>query len=283
MKKILIFFCFIFSWAVFSQISPHFIQLKPSYRNHVKFIYTGAIQTWTVPAGVTQIFVDLAGAQGANFNTNPGGRGGKISCLLSVTPGTVLQITVGGQSTTNTPLYGFGGNGGLATSFGNLAGAGGGLSAISTLAPVTHSNALVIAGGGGGSAGGSTPGLGGDGGGVNGIDGLGIILTKLLYGRGGTQTAGGGAGTVHDPNSTPPTAGIAIRGGNGGIVTGFSTGWNGGGGGGAGYYGGGGGVGGGNAQGGGGGGSSWAHPSCTQVSSISKFNIGNGRIFIYYN
>jgi hypothetical protein len=279
MKKIVV--LLLFPLFALAQITPEFLQLKPAYTNFVKFDYTGAIQTWTVPAGVTKIFVDAAGAQGGSASPYLGGKGGKVSGILAVTPGDVLQITVGGQSTSNIAVYGFGGNGGRSTAYGTIARAGGGLSAISTSAPVTQANALVIAAGGGGTATNNHAGNGGAGGGLNGVS------APFTYGGtrgvGASQTAGGAAGTPSDGNSTNPTAGSAINGGAGGIVGGASAGWNGGGGGGAGYFGGGGGAGGGNAQGSGGGGSSWSHATVQQVSNVPNFNSGNGRVIIYYN
>lgn len=281
MKKIVI--LFLLPIFAFSQIKNEFLQLKPVYRNFVRFDFTGAIQTWTVPSGVTLIYVDVAGAQGGSGGTNIGGKGGKVSGIMAVTPGDVLQITVGGQSTTNIAVYGFGGNGGRSTSYGTIARAGGGLSAISTAAPVTQANAFLIAGGGGGTPTSGFAGNGGAGGGLNGISATSNYGGVFTRGGGATQLAGGVAGTPSDGNSTLPTAGSAINGGAGGIVGGFSGGWNGGGGGGAGYFGGGGGAGGGNAQGSGGGGSSWTNPSLQQVSNIPNFNTGHGRVIIYYN
>ncbi|WP_264534305.1 MULTISPECIES: glycine-rich protein [Flavobacterium] len=280
MKKILL--VLFFPLFALAQISPEFLQLKPVYTNYVRFDYTGAIQTWTVPAGVTQIYVDVVGAQGGSSSPYLGGKGGKVSGLLSVTPGGVLQITVGGQSMDNIAVYGFGGNGGRSTIYGTIARAGGGLSAISTAAPVTQANALLIAGGGGGTATNSYAGNGGAGGGLNGISATSNYGGVNTRGGGASQIAGGVAGSTSDVNSTNPTAGAAINGGAGGIVGGASAGWNGGGGGGAGYFGGGGGAGGGNAQGAGGGGSSWTHASVSQVSNVSNFNTGHGRVIIYY-
>ena len=281
MKKIIV--LLLLPFFALAQLTPQFLQLKPVYTKFVRFNYTGAIQTWTVPVGVTRIFVDVAGAQGGSAGTNVAGRGGKVSGILTVTPGDILQITVGGQPTTNIAVYGFAGNGGRSTNFGTIARAGGGLSAISTAAPVTQANALLIAGGGGGTPTSGFAGNGGAGGGLNGISATSNYGGTPTRGGGASQTAGGVAGSPFDGNSTNPTAGTAINGGAGGIVGGFSAGWNGGGGGGAGYFGGGGAAGGGNAQGSGGGGSSWTHASVVQVSNISNFNTGNGRIIIYYN
>mgnify|MGYP000611941668 CR=1 FL=1 len=280
MKKILL--VLFFPLFALAQVTPEFLQLKPVYTKFVRFDYTGAIQTWTVPVGVTKIFIDVAGAQGGSASPYLGGKGGKVSGLLTVTPNDVLQITVGGQSTNNIAVYGFGGNGGRSTIYGTIARAGGGLSAISTAAPVTQANALLIAGGGGGTATNGYAGNGGAGGGLNGISATSNYGGVNTRGGGASQIAGGVAGSTSDGNSTNPTAGTAINGGAGGIVGGFSAGWNGGGGGGAGYFGGGGGAGGGNAQGAGGGGSSWTHASVSQVSNVSNFNTGHGRVIIYY-
>ena len=254
----------------------------------VNFIYTGADQQWTVPAGVTEIFVDALGAQGGTRGSVLGGAGGRVRCKIAVTPGQILYLTVGGRPTSDVPVYGFGGNGGFHTSFSitQIAMAGGGLSAISTASPLTQANALVIAGGGGGASG--NPGYSPAGaGGLAGGRMFGTYGGVSIGGKGGTQSAGGAAGTPYDGNSTSPTAGTALSGGNGGIVNPGSglNGWNGGGGGGAGYFGGGGGAGGGNAQAGGGGGSSFINSSYVTVGSINmgnQNNNGHGVINIYY-
>ena len=44
------------------------------------FDYTGANQTWTVPSGVTQVTLDVYGAQGGDSNVGVGGRGGAGIC-----------------------------------------------------------------------------------------------------------------------------------------------------------------------------------------------------------
>lgn len=265
-----------------SQINSQFVSMRPIYPNMVTFNYTGSIQTWTVPAGVTYVFIEAFGAQGGSGGTNVGGRGGKITCTLPVTPGQVLFITVGGQSTNQTALYGFGGNGGVATSYGTFARAGGGLSGVSSANPITQANAFLIAGGGGGTPTSSFAGAGGASGGLDGLAGSSIYGGVSTRGGGASQTSGGVAGTPYDSNTILPTTGSAIFGGEGGTVSGISPGWNGGGGGGAGYFGGGGGAGGGNAQGSGGGGSSWTSPSCLNVQNIGDINTGHGYVNIHY-
>lgn len=253
----------------------------------VNFIYTGADQQWTVPAGVTEIFVDVMGAQGGTRGSVLGGAGGRVRCKIAVTPGQILYLTVGGQPSSDAPVYGFGGKGGYHISYTTQrAMAGGGLSAISTALPLTQANALVIAGGGGGASGNPSFSPAAAGGLIAGSV-TGDYGGSSIGGKGGTQSAGGSAGVPHDPNSTSPTAGTALNGGNGGFINPGSglTGWNGGGGGGAGYFGGGGGAGGGNAQAGGGGGSSYIKSSYVTVGSINMGNqnrSGNGVINIYY-
>ncbi|MBK8608455.1 MAG: hypothetical protein IPL84_00440 [Chitinophagaceae bacterium] len=67
------------------------------------FNYTGGLQTFTVPAGVTSISIGAFGAQGTSGTPNgaqaggSGGMGAEVSGTLAVTPGQVLNIYVGGQ------------------------------------------------------------------------------------------------------------------------------------------------------------------------------------------
>jgi hypothetical protein len=62
------------------------------------FGYTGAVQTYTVPAGVTKIYVDAIGGRGGmNYYYSRPGYGGRVQCALTVTPGQVLNIYVGGR------------------------------------------------------------------------------------------------------------------------------------------------------------------------------------------
>lgn len=281
--KVLLAVSFLFFTIIgFSQVNSQFVSMKPLNKTLVTFNYTGAIQTWTVPVGVTFIFVEAFGAQGGNQGSNLGGKGGKVACSMPVTPGQVLYITVGGQSSNNIAVYGFGGNGGSATSYGTVARAGGGLSGISSANPITQANAFLIAAGGGGCTPSGFAGNGGAGGGINGVAAISTYGGTPTRGGGATQSAGGVAGSNVDNQTISPTAGSAINGGIGGTVGGLSAGWNGGGGGGAGYFGGGGAVGGGNAQGSGGGGSSWTGASCLNVQNVGNINSGHGYINIYY-
>jgi hypothetical protein len=237
-----------------------------------KLDYNGAIQRFTVPPNVYEVDVMLAGAKGGDSpKGQSGGAGGNVFTKLSVTPGEILKVIVGGYpGTSSTPLLGGGGTAGT-NGTGNFGpgGAGGGYTGIFKNASISQGNCLAIAGGGGGAAGidpaqGTyTGGYGANstsdnGNGQNGLEpSTAITNYGANYGRGATQSAGGAAGSSFDSNSPEPTAGSALQGGNGGVGTNAA--WGGGAGGGGGYYGGGGSAAGGNAQGGGGGGSSWSN------------------------
>ncbi|SVD51588.1 uncharacterized protein METZ01_LOCUS404442, partial [marine metagenome] len=95
------------------------------------FSYTGSMQNYTVPAGVTSITIDAYGAQGGNNPQYDGGKGAHMSGTFSVTPGQVLDIIVGGQGSPGFTNSGWTGGGG-----------GGGTGVISSALP------LVIAGAG---------------------------------------------------------------------------------------------------------------------------------------
>ncbi len=186
--------------------------------------YTGADQSFTVPAGVTRLRVKLWGAGGGGFYGTQGGAGGFTDASFTVNSGDSFTVVVGqGGSLSTNPVYGGGGNAFQGAS-------GGGRSAIRA-----GRLELVTAGGGGGA---SEAGSGGAGGGVKGQDG-----TGSGSGGGGTQFAGGSSG---GGASTPGSQFLGGFGENGG-------------GGGGGYFGGGGGG----DYGGGGGGSAFAFESAT--------------------
>ncbi len=245
----------------------------------ITFTYTGAVQTWTVPSGVTSLSVDAYGAQGGS-STAAGGLGGRVQTSLTVTSGAVLNIVVGGQPTTNAAVYGYAGAGGGNNANTSTAGkAGGGLSGIFSNVGITQAASYVIAAGGGGSTAGYAGAAAGAPNGSNGAQGN--YSGKSEGGKGATQSAGGAAGSSIDPQTTAPTAGIAINGGNGGAVN-TST-WGGGGGGGGGYFGGGGGGGGGASIGAGGGGSSYVNVTYASSTTYTSGNrSGNGQIIITY-
>jgi hypothetical protein len=249
-----------------------FMPMPTLMASSTTFSFTGATQSWVVPAGTTSITVDARGAQGGGT----GGNGGRIQCTIATTPGQTLYFFVGGQPSSNNSVYGFGGAGGSTTN--TVGKAGGGLAAIGTASTLSQATALVIAGGGGGASGGNY--TGGNAGGANGSRGsYGNYAGTVEGGAGASQSAGGSAGQVYDVQYFNPTVGTAINGGTGG---GVGPNWVGGGGGGAGYFGGGGGAGGGASNGAGGGGSSWAVGTATGVTNTAGFNTGNGSISITF-
>jgi len=232
------------SALVFQTATPN---ANSSLSGSTVYNYTGADQTYTVPAGVTSISVYLWGAGGGTGNWSSqgtiyfisGGAGAMVQGTLAVTPGQVLTIGVGqGGSSNLSATYGGGGS-----HIRNDGASGGGRSFIAL-----SGNDLVTAGGGGGAgfnSGSQT--------GPNGIAAVILGTTNLrptqptnCVAGSGTQSAGGQGGTG---DYTAGNAGTQYAGGS---APGY------GGGGGGGYWGGGGGSADNNVgAGGGGGGSSY--------------------------
>ncbi|MFD1859180.1 Ig-like domain repeat protein [Aeromicrobium camelliae] len=232
---------------------------------------------WTVPDGVTEVQVVMAGARGGSgtdieiTRDGFGGRGSKVSFTLPVQPGQVLRAygsTEGGPvGSRHEP--GAGGRGyraGGAGNTGSLAakagGGGGGASAL-----LVDGSVVAVAGGGGGGGGrGAAMVLyhGGDGG-ENGGAG---------QGGSGVGSGDGGAGSVRSDG----------HGGQGGNA-GSSSSAGGGGGGGGGYRGGNGGEGGGaggGGGGGGGGGSTWLAPGVSAERGLETGR-SSGYVTISYS
>ncbi|MEZ4920232.1 MAG: HYR domain-containing protein [Saprospiraceae bacterium] len=271
-----------------------------------EFNYTGSEQQFVVPSGVTEITIEVYGAQGAEpddrLDNSDGGLGGYVTGVLSVTPGETLYLYVGGEGDVNgSGGYNGGGDGGYgqagSSCSGGDAGGGGGASDI-RIGGNTLSDRIVVAGGGGGSGrdycnGTCQPcGCGGAGGGAGGLlgedgdaaynCGFGYTGQGVNYGRGATQGMGGIGGPQDGGSTNTGTDGALGQGGDGsdGLYDVA------GGGGGGGYYGGGGGGGASNgsgvAGGGGGGGSSYLG-TLSMSSSITGVRSGNGLIVISYS
>jgi hypothetical protein len=260
---------------------------KPVFaQNTFTFEFTGGIQTFVVPAGVTLLHVDAFGAEGGQGDAL-GGLGGRVETTITVTPGETLYLFVGGvggdsggSGQPGPGGFNGGGDGGCAQSFfsptGFFCGGGGGGASDIRQGGTTLTDRIVVAGGGGGGGIGSPTGPGGAGGGTEAESGG--DSTGGLGGGGGTQTAGG-AGGVSITGGTAGTDGDFGTGGQGGVG---SPNGRGGGGGGGGYFGGGGGGGGssldGAGGGGGGGGSSFSLG--TNTIHTPDFQIGNGLIIL---
>jgi hypothetical protein len=247
--------------------------------------------TFTVPPGVNSATFTVEGAQGGtNAIGSAGGRGAKVSAVLPLTPGQVMQVNVGGQGNSADGLN---------------SGAGGGGSSDVRNGLFGLADRLLVAGGGGGAGGGSGPtspgdvggagGWGGGGGGAAGTPhgaGAGRGGSTTTYGAGGTGMNGwsGQPGGTYSGGSGGSLLPIALLGGGGGgAMGGGAQGGAGGpshgcagGGGGGGWFGGGGGgatncAGGG---GGGGGGSSYVCPCASGGSSITGFQPGPGGVTV---
>jgi hypothetical protein len=203
------------------------------------FDFTGAAQTWTVPAGVDEATFDVYGAQGGSYSPT-GGLGGRATATIAVTPGDSIQLRVGGEGGIGVGAAG-GFNGGGAGPVPVNGYSGGGASDV-RIGGAALTDRVLVAGGGGGAGNVGTVPSGGAGGGLAGSDGEEQGFPSNVPGGGGTQVAGGTAG---GSNATPGVFGSGGDGGWSGSPAVFGPG----GGGGGGWFGGGGGYG---AGGGGG-------------------------------
>jgi hypothetical protein len=214
------------------------------------YLYTGGEQTFTVPTGVTTLHVVAIGGSGGATEAL-GGTAAVVGGNVSVTPGQILYIAVGGKGKNAGEGGGGGFNGG-----GEGGAGGGGASDVRTLpraAGLSSDTRLIVAGGGGGT-GGNGEISAGAGGGAAGSDGA-ETTTGNPGGKAGTGTEGGAGGIGFFGTGGTGQLGSGGAGGASGISGGV------GGGGGGGYYGGGGGGGGEISGGGGGGGGSSLVPA----------------------
>jgi len=237
----------------------------------VTFDYTGGVQTWAVPVGVTQVSLEAWGAQGGGAYylgiggfQDDGGLGGSASGQLAVTPGDTLYIYVGGQPTplNSTPITGGfngGGNGG------QYGAGGGGASDVRVGGTALSDRVLVAGGGGGGNAGNPDHGIGGGGGGLSGLPGI-NLSGGFTPGGGGTQVAGGTAGSNDGGTLAQPG-----QLGSGGSTPSYHFA-----GGGGGYYGGG------SAYAAGGGGGSSYIGGVLNGSTTAEQRAGNGQLVISF-
>ena len=241
------------------------------------FNYTGSVQTFTVPACVTSLTVDVSGAKGGAS----GGNGGRVQGAMSVTPGEVLNIYVGGMGgahvTNSAGGYNGGGTGGTCSV--QYAGAGGGGASDIRRTPYTLNDRIVVGGGGGGSHPINSTNNGGAGGGLTGGNVIGNGNTCMSqWATGGSQTTGGSSSTWSGTccSFTVVPGGSFGIGGNGAGPGVACNGGDSGAGGGGGWYGGGGGG----TYTAGGGGSSYTASSVSAVVHSQGFQTGNGQVLI---
>jgi hypothetical protein len=222
----------------------------------MSFFYTGDIQSVSLPPGV--YYLECWGADGGlgNYNSGQvlqsqieGGTGGYSKGTILVPVVTTFYIVVGGkgddgfQNVTAPGGYNGGGDGSIATA--HRGGGGGGATHIATKSGLLNtlesfkSDVKIVAGAGGG---GGNQSIGGNGGGLNGVQPDNATqFTNRVAGAGGTQVApgtcfslGSGAGFGQGGTTTQNLAGGGGSGWYGGCTGDNSTG----GGGGSGYIGG---------------------------------------------
>jgi outer membrane protein assembly factor BamB len=250
-----------------------------AFDNSSNFYYTGSIQYWEKPLGLSAVyFVVKGGGGGGNSYSSSGGGGGYVFTKFSylnpdISYNVMINVGGGGQAPP-TQLGGqtLGGtgnnNGGNGTTLNGLqSGGGGGMSSVFYMDTVDHKIIEIVAGGGGGA---------GNNAGTNGGDG----------GRVGSTGSGAGAGQGGNTSGTGNAGQGGVNGGANGFnyidssLNGVYTFIGGGGGGGGTFAGGGGGSGyGGGAggrQGGGGGGGSFSLPSSFYTFLSGKGGAGGG-------
>ncbi len=177
----------------------------------VMFSYTGGVQNFPVPGGVSLIKISAWGAEGRqNAGGVLGGLGGFATGILAVTPGQTLFVCVGGGGNISA-MGGFNGGGNAGTST-SLLGVGGGGASDVRVGGSSLSHRVIVAAGGGGAGGNrvsSTTGGRGTGGGGGGG----------YYGGGGGSAARR-AGAAFHPVDAPtgvvfllPTGGTQSGGG----------------------------------------------------------------------
>jgi hypothetical protein len=265
------------------------------------FHYTGKVQTFVVPKGVSQLTVVALGGEGAGFvaypSTDNPGRPGRVYAIVPVSPGDKLYVFVGGSGANGG--FNGGGTGGAPSRTGDYPGnPGGGASDVRAAGTGILDRIIVAAGGGGAGQSNLAYGTdyGGNGGGLTGKSGGGGTDKSVDGGGGGggTQRQGGsgGAGGYEYSYGYGQSGGGGTLGlgGNGGDSSCKNQG--GGGGGGGGYYGGGGGGGGGavygcdypSQGGGGGGGSSYVEPGAIKSRMWTGWKTkGDGLVVFSWN
>ncbi|NTA36841.1 glycine-rich domain-containing protein [Agrobacterium salinitolerans] len=185
---------------------------KSLFPTNVATFSTPGTTNWTVPDGVFKARVRVWGGGGGGGGGAPsaglsyagtgGGGGGYAEAVVSVTPGTVIPVTVGAGGTAG-PTQSAGGTGGT-SSFGAVLSATGGTRGVYEPASGTQERAGGM---------GSGPGL-------NLRAGNGGIVVRdgntgnALGGPGGNAAGGGGQGGVL--SSAAPSSGVAPGGGGGG-------------------------------------------------------------------
>lgn len=134
------------------------VERKPQTSGSQTFDYTGAVQTFEVPEGVTEVTIEAWGAPGGFAGANRlfywerPGYGGYVKATFPVEPLDVLDVYVGGRGTEPPSISDDGGgwpNGGGGSNWSSDGSGGGGSSHVLPQGG-TMADALIVAGGGGG-------------------------------------------------------------------------------------------------------------------------------------
>lgn len=259
--------------AIFTYSDPQGIDLCDLVAD--TFNFTGTIDSWVVPAGITQITIEARGAAGSTSSSSAvsGGMGAIMIGDFAVTPGQSLSILVG-QNYTAADGNGGGGGTFVVDAMNNpliVAGGGGGSGAANDSAD-KHGQAGTA--GGTGSGGGGTGGTAGNGGNIGATFASGAGAGLLTNGADGWSAGSGGQAFVNGG------AGANIGYGIGGFGGGGNGSGNVVGGGGGGYSGGGSAS---NSVGGGGvGGGGGSFNAGTNQSNTAGANAGNGMVIISF-
>jgi hypothetical protein len=147
MKKILLNQCFL--------LALYGLSLRAQTLVVDTFYYTGSTQTFVIPQCVSNLTVVMYGAEGGEDTIRSGygkGQGARLYVVMSPTPGTLLNLNVGGSGHTYYGGWNGGGNGGWGAW---SPGGGGGGSSDIRIGNNALSNRIFVAGGGGGSGGGT--------------------------------------------------------------------------------------------------------------------------------
>ena len=173
---------------------------RASLPSATAFGFTDGTQSYTVPADVCAVVLDVAGAAGGeDYFETAGGPGGTGQATVVVAPGEQLTVLVGGEGSEAPAIGGYNGGGATASGDGAQGGSGGGATDVL----VTSTSTVLLEAGGGGGQGfdNGAGGAGGTGGDANasGTDGA---AAPALFG-----SAGGGGGATVDAVGSGGTAG----------------------------------------------------------------------------
>ena len=122
------------------------------------FSFTGSVQNWVCPPGITSAIIDAVGAGGglASLGTAIPGKGGRTRCRVNgLTPGATYKVYVGGKGGNASGITGgaSGSNSGRTAKGGRVAYYGGGGGGSTDFRTGTDENDRIVVAPGGGGAG----------------------------------------------------------------------------------------------------------------------------------